>query len=156
MVPSLVVWAGTTLTLPIARLLNFLLLLTPIVEVRRASHMSPGRSFMGTCILVDRVSCAPTPRQGRLQAIALGVEGELSIDLGLLHRGPFHKVVEVRVHHLCFWSARLWDGSKHHGHCGHVLCGVEEILCVVAPFSELVTHLSWGLSASRSLRSTSS
>ena len=29
----------------------------------------------------------------------------------------------------------------NHGRCGHVLCGFEEILCDVAVFSKLVTHL---------------
>jgi hypothetical protein len=33
--------------------------------------------------------------------VALGAEGELPINLGLLHYGYFHEVVEVPVHRLC-------------------------------------------------------
>jgi hypothetical protein len=80
------------------RLLNFLLLLTPIVEDALGVVEVPEAILHG-----DVHPRGPgIPRRGNLQAVALGAEGELSIDLGLLHRGPFHEVVEVSIHCLCF------------------------------------------------------
>jgi hypothetical protein len=49
--------------------------------------------------------------------------------------------MKVPVHRPCFWLVRLWDGSEHHGCCGHVLPRIEEILCIVTAFDELVTYL---------------
>jgi hypothetical protein len=76
-----------------------------------------------------------------LWAVALSAEGELLINLGMLYCVPLHEVMEVLIHHLRFWLARFWDGSEHLGRYGDVLCGVEEILCDVIAYSELVTHL---------------
>jgi hypothetical protein len=58
-----------------------------------ASRMSSRRSFMGTCVLMDGVGCAPLLC---LRAMALGPKGEIPIDFGLLHYGSFHEVAEFQ------------------------------------------------------------
>lgn len=67
--------------------------------------------------------------------------GKPPINFGLLHRGSLHQVAEVLVHRLCLRIIWLGDGSEHHGCCGHLLSWVLKVLCPVATFSELVTHL---------------
>jgi hypothetical protein len=74
-------------------------------------------------------------RRGHLWAVAFYSEGELPIDLGLLHDCPLHRIAEVLVHCLRLQLVWLQDGSKHHGCCGHVLCGIEKVLCAVTALS---------------------
>jgi hypothetical protein len=47
------------------------------------------------------------PRRGCLRVVALGVEGEPSIDLDLLYRDPLHEVAEDPIHCLRFRLAWL-------------------------------------------------
>jgi hypothetical protein len=137
-------WDGDVLTLPFVRLLDFLQLLTPIVEDVSGVANVPEAILHGVACPRGPGGLFPSsPRRGRLRVVALSPEGELPIDLGLLHYDSFHKVAEVPVHGLCFQIAWLRDGSEHHGRCRHILCGVEEVLCVVAAFNELVTYLPW-------------
>lgn len=49
--------------------------------------------------------------------------------------------MEVSVHRPCLRFVYLEDGPKHPGYCGHVLSGIEEVLCPVAALGKLVTHL---------------
>lgn len=51
--------------------------------------------------------------------------------------------MEVPTHRPCLRFIRLWDGSEHHGCCGHVLPWNDKVLHTVVAFSELVAYLSW-------------
>ena len=63
---------------------------------------------MRSLIHVDRVGCALMLQDEAICGpVALGVEGELSINLGLLYHGPLHEVAEVPIHCLRFWLAWL-------------------------------------------------
>lgn len=81
--------------------LNFFLLLTPIVEDASGIADVYEAVLHGTHVLVDQEGCAPYSKTWSFACIALDPKGELRIDLGLLHSGHFHEVVEVLVHCLC-------------------------------------------------------
>lgn len=49
--------------------------------------------------------------------------------------------MEVSVHRLRLGLICLVDRSEHHGRCGHVLLGVEEVLRAIITFSDLITNL---------------
>jgi hypothetical protein len=81
------------------------------------------------------------PGRGRVCATALRAGTLLSIDFGLLYCDSFHQVVEVPIYRLRLGLVWLRDRSKHHGFCNHVLPGVEELLCTITAFCDLVTFL---------------
>lgn len=49
--------------------------------------------------------------------------------------------MEVLVHRPLLWFILLGDRPKHHGCCGHVLSGVEEVLRLVATLGDPITYL---------------
>lgn len=59
---------------------------------------------------------------------------------GLAARQLLHEIAEVLVHRPCLWFVGLRDGLEHHGHCGHVLPRVEEVLGAIALLGELVLN----------------
>jgi hypothetical protein len=56
----------------------------------------------------------------------------------MFYGGSLHQVVKVLVHCPCLRLDWLKDGPKHHGCCGHVLPGVEEVLGSITPLGKLV------------------
>lgn len=136
-------WAGAAFVPSFVWKLNFFLLLTPIVDDASGIADVYEAVLQGTRVLVDQEGCVPCSKTWSFACIALGPKRELPIDLGLLHSGHFHEVMEVLVHFLGLRLARLRDGSKHYGRCDHILCGIEKVLCVVTALSELVTYLLW-------------
>jgi hypothetical protein len=125
-----------------ALLLDFFQFPPPIVEdVSGVANASDAVLYVDArhCRLGGLLPLAP--RRGRLCAMALYVVVLPPIDLGLLYYEPLHQVVQVPVHHLCLRLVRLRDQSKHHGRRNHVLPGVEEVLCAIVAFSDLITNL---------------
>jgi hypothetical protein len=76
-----------------------------------------------------------------VRAVTFCAGGKLPINLGLLYCDSLHQVAEVPVHRPRLWFIWLRDGPEHHGCCGHVFSGVEEILRPVAAFNDLITYL---------------
>lgn len=49
-------------------------------------------------------------------AVTILADGQLSMNLGLLHRDSLHQVAEILVHRPCLQLVWLGDGPKHHGY----------------------------------------
>jgi hypothetical protein len=136
--------AGAVLVPFFAQLLDFFLLLTPVVEEVSSVVDVPEAIFHGDThprgpgglspLLQDEAICGSWLSMPRVNYRSILACCTVAISTKLR-----------RFWYIVFASSSPSSGgSEHHGRCSHVLCGIEEVLCVVAAVGELVTYVGNG------------